>query len=54
MRKLFDRAKGEIRNIVIQRKSDNKKIRPGAEANWKKLWKTADPLAIGKKAAGSK
>ena len=54
MRKLFDRANGEIRNIVIEKHDDGSKVRPGDQAGWKKLWKSADHLNIWEKAAQAK
>jgi hypothetical protein len=49
MRDLFDRSGGDIRHILVERKKDHTRIRPGDQGNWANLWKTFEPIHIGEK-----
>ena len=47
MKDIFDKSQGDIKHIMIERKSDSKLIRPGDKKNWKKLWTEFSPVKIG-------
>ncbi len=47
MEDLFNKSNGDLKYIQVERKSDEKLIRPGDVKDWKKLWVEFSPVKIG-------